>query len=142
MKQATLRAIKRDHLHVVTYILNSGLRVAPSKFGYDGLPFLCWAAECGSLSAVKLLIQAGCPVDATDNSYLSPVLSATQRGDLEILECLVQAGADPTPAHATSWKNIPLYYAARKNHAEIIKDFWSTPFIELPQKGQIYGGSR
>lgn len=83
-------------------------------------------------------MQAGCPVDGTDNSYHSTVLLATLRGDLKNLECLLQAGADPTPAHATSWENIPLYDAGRRHCAEIVKRLLAHPLLELPQKNQIY----
>ncbi len=58
------------------------------------------AALSGPLAAegIRLLVQAGADVNARQHGGYTPMHSAANRGDLEILDLLLERGADPDAA--------------------------------------------
>jgi len=73
-------------------------------------PLIYDAAEKGCLDVIRLLVERGERVDNSDGSRISPLCIAAQRGDLELMERLLDHGADPnvgsligTSMHLAVW---------------------------------------
>ena len=72
---------------------------------------LIWAAETGSLAAIKVLLDCGAEVNAQDNQSLSALRYAAANARTEIVQLLLERGADPeladwggkTPLIAVAW---------------------------------------
>mmetsp|Transcript_54857 Transcript_54857/g.90952 ORF Transcript_54857/g.90952 Transcript_54857/m.90952 type:complete len:384 (+) Transcript_54857:131-1282(+) len=73
---------------------------------------LIWAAETGSLQAVRLLLEAGVHVDARGFLGATAVSRAARHGYVAVLEALCEAGADTNiPNDKLQY---PLHFAAFK----------------------------
>ena len=52
------------------------------------------AASCGSISAVRKILEYGADVDAVNDAGQSALLEAIQQGALEIVDLLILTGSD------------------------------------------------
>ncbi|PGH11428.1 hypothetical protein AJ80_07106 [Polytolypa hystricis UAMH7299] len=88
-------ATRRNFLTTISLLLTSGTDViaADTQARANGYPLLCYTVSNNSLSAAKMLLAAGLPVNAPDVYW--PLADVAQAGNLEILEVLLMAGADP-----------------------------------------------
>ena len=72
---------------------------------------LIWAAETGSIAAIKVLLDCGADVNAQDDQKLSALRYAAANARTEIVQLLLERGADPgmgdwggkTPLVAVGW---------------------------------------
>ena len=62
----------------------------------SGMNCLHWACLRGQLAIVKMLLKAGCDVDALNNGLNSPLLIAASKGHDNIIRVLLDNGADVT----------------------------------------------
>lgn len=90
----------------------------------DGTTALMAAVESGSLPAVAMLTKAGADPnlgrhDATPNSAHLPLLAASARGDLAIVEALMTAGA--VLEGANDGCQTPLFFAVGGNHRDVVR---------------------
>ena len=98
---------------------------------------LIWASERGHLQVVKRLLEIEI-VDIDARGYLgaSALNRAARRGNLDILQCLVKAGAKlDVPNDKLQY---PLHFAAFKQHPDIVKlllDSGANPRV-LDRKGR------
>ncbi|KAJ5590795.1 hypothetical protein N7450_004767 [Penicillium hetheringtonii] len=108
-------AAKRGHYEIVKLLLEAG---APSDEPTDrkNTP-LSLAAEEGHLDIVKMLVRAGCNVNA---EYVPPVCYAARDGRVEVVQYLLDNGADPNTI-APSRRITALELAAWSGHSEVIK---------------------
>merc|ERR1740117_2058781 len=67
----------------------------------------------------QLLLNAKAPVDAFDEDRKTPLHRASQSGDRETAECLMQNGADVGAMDNCRWT--PLHYAAQDGHLPIAR---------------------
>ena len=75
-------------------------------------------AQKGDLRKAELLLDHGADINAIDEEYLStPLGIAAKYGNVEMVEYLLKAGADPKLAGA-DWAT-PLEWARRKGHRKI-----------------------
>lgn len=58
------------------------------------------AAASGDTEVVRLLVEAGADVDATQEGGFTPLHAVAQNGDDEAVEILLEAGANPVPLTA------------------------------------------
>lgn len=108
-------AAKRGHYEIVKLLLEAG---APSDEPTDRKnTSLSLAAEEGHLDIVKMLVQAGCNVNA---EYVPPVCYAARDGRVEVVQYLLDNGADPNTI-APSRRITALELAAWSGHSEVIK---------------------
>ena len=97
----------------------------PARIGTAGADadLIVFAAEGGAPSAVRWLIEHAADVDATAVLWdvrTNALHQAAARGDREIVELLLDAGADPTLKDGT-WESTPAGWADFFDKPEIAK---------------------
>ena len=94
----------------------------PNTMDWHGVTLIHNAAQRGWADRVKLLINHGADINAIDDEYQStPLGMAARWGQEEIVELLLDAGADPAKSGAP-WST-PLAWAEKKGHTRIIEIF-------------------
>ena len=84
-----------------------------------GLPALGMAIYSGSALAVHTLLEMGAPIDSeplVDKTIFSPLWSALEKRKPQIMDALLQAGADPDEEHPDYGR--PLGYTAERAMTE------------------------
>lgn len=88
---------------IVRYLLERGVpasAVASDRDGAEGPTALHFAAEYdGTAETVRLLVAAGCPVDASTEFDQRALGHAAARGSGPVVAALLEAGADPRGTH-------------------------------------------
>ncbi|MEX2458574.1 MAG: ankyrin repeat domain-containing protein [Actinomycetota bacterium] len=74
--------------------LNTLLRQGSPNEQHDGRSALHWAVSSGQKDAVQALIDGKARLDATDNDGWTPLHVAAWNESIEVVRCLIQAGAD------------------------------------------------
>ncbi|MEQ8818836.1 MAG: ankyrin repeat domain-containing protein [Sumerlaeia bacterium] len=113
---ALMKAAARGHLLVVEYLLDHG--ADPAALTSHGLTALHFAIQAQHRDTAACLIRRGAPLQAT-RSMSAPLLWASQRatdqaGCFDIVEMLLNAGADPNAADQ-HLGNRPLHHAALRD---------------------------
>ena len=80
---------------------------------------LALAASKGSLGAINILLDKGFKVDVYDTHYGSALLAAAQNGFVEIVERLMEDGADPTQTDDHGWS--PILCATLLRNPQLLK---------------------
>ena len=78
------------------------------------------AAMRGDLEAVTDLLRRGADVNASHGDGMTALHWASERGDLEIVEALLFAGAFPDAA-TRNGEYSPLHLAAKAGHGQIVR---------------------
>ncbi|CAI8051566.1 Ankyrin-2 [Geodia barretti] len=73
---------------------------------------------------VRLLLEKRADVSICDKNGCSPVYGASQNGHTDVVDLLVQAGADIHLA-TTEYGSVPLGIAAAKDILRLSRDCWS-----------------
>jgi ankyrin repeat protein len=94
-----LEAVLLNDVGLVSVRLDEGADVDTGAWSYHG-PVLKIAAELGYLEIVKLLLDRGADVEATDDAGQRPLLSAARYGQSEVICLLLNRGAK---INATGW---------------------------------------
>ena len=84
---------------------------------------LIYAATFGDVEGVRAALRAGANPNAVDASRSSPLRAAAERGHLEIVQLLVDAGADVDLRPDSFWAGRgvnPLSAAAKSGQAEVV----------------------
>jgi ankyrin repeat protein len=96
---------------IVQLLIDSGASVsARSKLGRT--PLAIAAAHAGNAQAASALLAAGADVNAQDNARVTPLTAAASTGDTELLQLLLDAGADVHLGDAKGYDGAPLTQAA------------------------------
>jgi uncharacterized protein len=77
------------------------------------------SAVTGSFDAVKLLVEAGAPVNATQHLGWTPLHEAVNRNDIAMTRYLLAHGADPKQQNEAGTSAIGI--AAEKGQVEVLK---------------------
>ena len=72
------------------------------------------SASAGNLAVVKLFVQAGMDIDATDRNSTTALFQASVEDHLAVVQYLAEQGADVN-------LSTPLYHAASRGHLEVVK---------------------
>ena len=113
-------AARKGEVDILMDILRllPGDRLVKGIGGGSGSTPLIMATVEGHTAAVRILLQAGVPVDAVDIAGNRALHYAAARGGVEIVQCLLSAGADPSCGDRDGIT--ALHHAAKGGHAEII----------------------
>jgi ankyrin repeat protein len=105
------------HEKTAAFLLEHGMD--PNHMNWHRFTLLHHMAAEGELGKARLLVEHGATVDAIDDEYRStPLGVAARRGQEQMVEYLLQSGADPVAAGAP-WA-IPLAWAETKGHERIV----------------------
>ncbi len=110
-----VRASRTGDLDEVCSLLAQG--VSPAEADSDGWSALHAAASRNHTEIIRVLLDAGCPVDVMDDSGFTPLLNAAGPGSTETISRLLAAGADPNVRE--SLLQTPLLRAADYGNAEV-----------------------
>ena len=104
------------HEATAAFLLEQGMD--PDHMNWHRFTLLHHMAAEGELAKAKLLLAHGATVDAIDDEYRStPLGVAARRGQLPLVELLLDSGADPFGAGAP-WA-MPMAWAERQGHTRI-----------------------
>ncbi len=104
------------HEKTAEYLLEHGMDA--NHMNWHRFTLLHHMAATGELAKARLLLTHGADIDAIDDEYRStPLGVAARNGRLEMVNCLLEQGADPRAAGA-AW-SVPLAWAQRKGHAHV-----------------------
>jgi hypothetical protein len=85
------------------------LKISPSRKGLSGQTHLSEAVETGSVKMVRLLVEKGSKVNEENNSHTTPLLLAIMNDDKEMVNALLELGADPCFAQHDAFKCLSRY---------------------------------
>ncbi len=101
-----VEAARRGDLARTAELLAAGADPT-AKAGREG-PLVCVVASAGHWDVVLALVRAGADVNArSKNLEFTPLHDAVHTGDLDLVQALLDLGADPTMRNA--WGETPLY---------------------------------
>ncbi len=114
---ALLAASASGELNIVKKLIAQGedLQAVSEKTGANAL---FYAIGKGHVDVLKVLVKAGVKVNLMIKSKNTPLVMATTRGRLKMVEILLDGGADPNLA-VDGWT--PLHYAVSNSQPEIVK---------------------
>jgi ankyrin repeat protein len=78
------------------------------------------AVKCGDLKDVEISIAQGVNLEARDNSDMTALMIAADRGYSDIVKILIYVGADVNAKNKFNWT--ALFWAVQNKHAEIVKN--------------------
>lgn len=98
---------------IVTALLDAGADLQARGFG--GLSPLHTAVLSGKTAVVEILVERGAKVEALDNIGRTPLLTYASSGstNLEVLQILLEAGANPNATEPASTLSVLDYVAIR-----------------------------
>jgi len=109
-----IEAIKSGNILSAKHELEKEVTLNPQSF-FDPIP-LSIAVEYGQIEFAKYLVRKGAWIEMPHNRGTSVLSTAAFKGNNELVEFLVQNGADVNFA-----MKLPLNYACQKGHSEIAK---------------------
>ncbi|RKL24684.1 hypothetical protein BFJ68_g685 [Fusarium oxysporum] len=124
-------AVESGHSDILRTLLAAGAAVECPVKGMSSPLHIAVAAQ--NLLGCELLLDAGCQVNAEDRDGSTALSIAADLNDLDIVECLVSHGADPSkPDYET-----PLHIAVDWGNLEMVEIILSSRFfIDTDAKGE------
>lgn len=124
-EESFVKAVKSGDLETAKLFLDAGMSVnsAEASSPYGGTSrstVLHIAIASGQPRIARFLIDNGANVNVRDDRGRQPLFTASLLGTKEIVELLVNHGAEINPSEKDS-PNIPLHAALRRGHYEIAK---------------------
>ena len=120
-RTALLEAVIAGHAPAVLYLLEKGADINASCKAV-GLDSLGWAVEQGNVELVMLFLQKGSdPNRIPENSFLgrSPLMIAAQKGLLDIVKILLNAGANQ--GYQDAQGEAAIHLAGRSKRTEVVE---------------------
>jgi ankyrin repeat protein len=130
---ALITAARAGHLNIVQILLNvPGIDLNAS--GAGGMSALLTAAANGYVEIVRLLIQKGANINDKNNAGMSVLHLACHWGYNDVVKALLESQA-VNVNYATIFHNeTPLYLAAKKGFAEVVRTLMDDPRTVVDQK--------
>jgi uncharacterized protein len=106
-----------ERLDGATYMMEKGM--SPGTMSWHHVTILHDMAQKGDIEKAALLLKHGADINPVDEEYQStPLAMAARWGQLEMVEYLLEQGADPDKSGA-AWST-PLAWAIKKGHSKIV----------------------
>ncbi|KOS48725.1 hypothetical protein ACN38_g270 [Penicillium nordicum] len=125
-------AASHGHVSIVNLLLKYGMR--PDLItGHNERTSIHLAAKNGHIDVVRVLSDAGSPINAQDRNGSTPLAFAAWNGHLDIVQFLLSRGADPNIA--TEHAGTSLCMASRSGNIDIVRcilDHGATPNPSYP----------
>jgi ankyrin repeat protein len=124
MKKKFLKAVKKGHEGQVTRLLNAQPLHSTllEKATSEGKRLLAVAAEHGQLGVVRLLVQRGANLSATDREDKTALHLAATMGHEEVVRFLLsQEGQAVPPVSTKSIAGTPLMLASENGHIGVVQ---------------------
>lgn len=105
-------AINRGDFESANHLLDQGATVDyrdAGGFPNTDLTSLHWAAFYGDLALVERLWKAGAEIDAVDRQGRTPLVCAAMTGKAEVVDFLIENGADVSALKYPGWTLIPVF---------------------------------
>ncbi|CAI7584945.1 unnamed protein product [Penicillium glandicola] len=121
------------HVSVVNLLLKYGVRPDLPTGDHDKQTALHLAAEKGHLDIVRVLTDAGSPINAQDGNGATPLAFAARAGHMDIVKFLLCCGADPNIT--TENQGTSLCMASCSGNIDIVRcllDHGATPNPSYP----------
>jgi ankyrin repeat protein len=119
-------ALSHHHEDIALLLLENGARPEKSDpFSLDECERqpIHYAAACGAMSVVEVLLDKGVSVNAMDYGYSTPLHHAAAHGRLTIAEYLISRGADVN--HCSKSGRSALWKAAQANCRRLVQYLYS-----------------
>lgn len=121
IKDGVLAAEASEGLAIVELLLESGADPAYVFVGY-GTTMASTACKFGCTEeAIRLLKGNDALMTALDNGACQPIHLAAMGGHIELMEWLVDNGADPNVPTPNDWGTQPINWAAQNGQAEAVR---------------------
>ena len=120
MEELYLGSYAASDTKMLQLLLASGADANAKDELYEWGP-LHYAAFCGSLEALQLLLDYGADVHAVSRSGSTALHAAATGGWVEVVKLLLSRGADVNARYPTNPKHSALALAASKGHLEIME---------------------
>ena len=115
----------------IDILLNAGADVNALDIG--GNSALMFASTGPFLEAVTLLLDAGAEVNVVDSiEHFTPLMMAAAEGQVEIVNALLEKGADPTLKDKDG--DTALSFAVQKGHDEVAEILKARAMATSPQR--------
>ena len=126
---ALMKAAAAGHKEIVELLIANGADVKTRSLSETGSHVLSWSVQNGGLDVVKVLVEAGSPINVRAKNGVSPLGRAASIGDADIVRYLVEQGADiemegvELPSENVRRPTLisPLMVAAKENHPECLQ---------------------
>ena len=112
-----ITAVMQGNETIVKLLLDHG--VDPNEFNGRSYP-LSRAAYNGSLNIVKMLCDAGADLEVRDGMNYTPLMDACRNGYLELVQELIQRGANVNVVCDWGYGRTPLFAAAAGGRTDIM----------------------
>jgi ankyrin repeat protein len=126
-------AAEQSHPEVLKLLIARGAKVDTRTTGPTpeeaGITPLILATREGDLGSMKILLDAGAPIDQQSGNGNTALLVAALNGNAEALHLLLERGANPSIANKKGWT--PLYLAVKARTMET----GSMPNPQMDQDG-------
>ena len=113
-KRALILAVRTGDTETVVDLLDRGIPIDTKDD--EGMSLLHWAAWCGHVTTMRLLIRRVCDVDSVDGRGLTPLHCAAAMGRTKAVRELIRKGASKSVVAGNC--GTPLDQAARNGHVE------------------------
>jgi ankyrin repeat protein len=114
-----LHACGQGQLEVAQFLHENGADYLGENSGA-----LCWAANDGHLEVVKWLIELGIPISGEGlNEDTRPLFNGIEGGNIEVLDFLLDQGADPRETYGYEGAMRPIHSAISEDQSEMIQLF-------------------
>jgi ankyrin repeat protein len=127
---ALMRAVLGRHANVVKLILRKVPEVPLQAQHYSYANVLSLAASKGNTEIAGLLITVGSDVNAITDTQETCLHEAAENGRAQVIELLLQKGANPDLARLRDGST-PLHLAAERGHADAVKALVRLAFVNV-----------